>query len=117
VIHSKEFGRVKMFLTLNFYADGRPGELFVTCDQSGTTLDGAMDAWSTALSMLLQHGESLEDLAGKFAGQEWEPKGPCEGLAGQRWARSPVDLAVRWAMERVGRMEEGVKFERGKEEG
>lgn len=90
-------GRVKVFLTMNFFPDGRPGEVFVSADQSGSTLDGFGEAWGTAISMLLQHGVSLEELGRKFAFQQFEPSGRTEcreiGLA-----RSIVDYVMRWML-------------------
>jgi ribonucleoside-diphosphate reductase alpha chain len=95
VIHSAEYGRVKFFLTANRYADGRFGEVFITCDASGSTLDGFCDAWATAISMLLQHGETVESLARKFAHVEFEPKGMTESTE-VRFARSVPDYVMRW---------------------
>ena len=95
VIFSQEHGRVKFFLTVNCYPDGRVGEVFITCDASGSTLDGFCDAWSTAISMLLQHGETVEDLVRKFGFAEFEPKGrtECREIG---FARSVPDYVMRW---------------------
>jgi ribonucleoside-diphosphate reductase alpha chain len=91
----RDTGRVKFFLTMNVFPDGRPGEVFVSADQSGGTLDGFAEAWGTAISMLLQHGMSLDELERKFAFQQFEPSGRTEckeiGLA-----RSIVDYVIRW---------------------
>jgi hypothetical protein len=95
VINSAEYGRVKFFLTVNVRKDGRVGEVFVTCDASGSTLDGFCDAWSTALSMLLQHGESVEDLGRKFGGQEFEPKGWAEA-EGMHFVKSIPDYVMKF---------------------
>ena len=95
VIHSAEYGRVKLFVTVNRFPDGRMGEVFITCDASGSTLDGFCDAWSTAISMLLQHGEPIDDLVRKFGYGEFEPKGMTES-AEVRYAKSVPDYVIRW---------------------
>jgi ribonucleoside-diphosphate reductase alpha chain len=95
VIHSAEYGRVKLFVTVNRFPDGRLGEVFITADASGSTLDGFCDAWSTAISMLLQHGETIDDLERKFGYGEFEPKGMTDS-AEVRYAKSVPDYVIRW---------------------
>jgi len=93
-IHSEK-GRIKFFITVGIYDDGRPGEVFITCDESGSTLDGFADCWAVAISMLLQTGTTLAQLVEKFAYQGFEPSGltDCPEV---RHARSIVDYTVRW---------------------
>lgn len=87
-------GLRKFFLTVNFFEDGKPGEVFISFDESGSTLDGFADAWATSLSLNLQTGVSLEKLSEKFAHQQWNPAGltddPAIGVA-----KSPVDCIIR----------------------
>ena len=94
VIHSAE-GRVKFFVTVGLYDDGRPGEVFITCDESGGRLDGFSDCWAIAISMLLQTGTTLDQLAEKFAFQGFEPAGRTDCPA-VRYARSVPDYISRW---------------------
>jgi ribonucleoside-diphosphate reductase alpha chain len=94
VIHSAE-GRIKFFITVGLYADGRPGEVFITCDETGSTLDGFADCWAIAISMLLQTGTTLDQLVEKFAYQGFEPSGRTDCPEVRR-ARSVVDYTVRW---------------------
>lgn len=100
VIHA-ECGKVKFFVTVGLYADGRPGEIFLSCDESGSTLDGFADAWAMAVSLCLQAGVSLETLVDKFSFLQFEPRGmtECEAV---RSARSVVDYAVRWMASEFG---------------
>ena len=100
VIHA-ECGKVKFFVTVGLYADGRPGEIFLSCDESGSTLDGFADAWAMAVSLCLQAGVSLETLVDKFSFLQFEPRGmtECEAV---RSARSMVDYAVRWMASEFG---------------
>lgn len=95
VIHSSDHKRIKFFITVNFYPDGREGEIFVTCDASGCTFDGFSDSWSTGISMLLQHGEPTESIIRKFAYSEFEPKGMSEHRE-IKYAKSIVDYVMRW---------------------
>ncbi|MBU4212489.1 MAG: hypothetical protein L6437_15720 [Kiritimatiellae bacterium] len=94
VIHAAE-GRIKFFIVVGIYENGLPGELFITCDETGSTLDGFADSWAIAISMLLQTGTTLAQLVEKFAYQGFEPSGltDCPEV---RHARSPVDYCVRW---------------------
>lgn len=94
VIHSAE-GLVKFFIVVGLYDNGQPGEVFITCDQTGSTLDGFADSWAIAISMLLQTGAMLAQLVEKFAYQGFEPSGLTDCLD-VRHARSPVDYCVRW---------------------
>ena len=94
VIRSTE-GRIKFYITVGLYDDGKPGEVFLTCDQSGSTLDGFADCWAVAISMLLQTGTTVEQLAGKFAYQGFEPSGMTD-CPEVRHARSVVDYVIRW---------------------
>ena len=94
VIYGKD-GKVKFFFTLGFYEDGKPGELFLHMDQSGSTLDGFADAWSTAFSMCLQLGAPMKSLIKKFGHQDFEPRGMTDN-PDLRMAQSVIDYVVRW---------------------
>lgn len=94
VIHSEK-GAVKFFVTLGFFDDGQPGEVFITCDQAGCTLDGFSDCWAIAISFCLQYGVALEKLVKKFAFQEFEPKGLTDNPK-IPFAKSVPDYVVRW---------------------
>ncbi len=96
VVHA-ETGRVKFFFTVGFYADGRPGELFMHMDSPGSTLDGMADAWSTTVSLYLQNGGDLKALARKLEYHKFEPAGMTDNPE-IRNAHSVVDYVVRWMM-------------------
>jgi ribonucleoside-diphosphate reductase alpha chain len=98
VIFAQE-GRVKFFITVGLFPDGRPGEIFLTCDESGSTLDGFCDCWAIAVSMLLQVGTPVSKLVEKFAFQDFEPRGECGGMG---FAHSVVDYVVRWMEKEFG---------------
>ena len=46
----------KGFATIGEYADGRPGEIFLTVSKQGSTLSGIMDAFAKSISYGLQYG-------------------------------------------------------------
>ena len=87
--------RIKFFITVGFYPDGRIGEVFLEFDQAGSLLDGWADSWSTAVSMLLQHGETVETLVNKFGRQRFDPQGMTEN-DGMPFVSSVVDYVARW---------------------
>lgn len=93
-IHTPE-GRHKGYITVGLYDDGSVGEVFLKLDQQGSQVSGFCDAWSIAVSMLLQTGTSLETACRKFRGARFEPSGRTE-TPGIRVALSPVDYAARY---------------------
>jgi len=87
--------RVKFFFTVGIGDDGRPMELFMHMDESGSTLDGFADSFSILFSLCLQAGVPLTKLVDKLAFQDFEPKGLTDNPQ-IRIARSVVDYVVRW---------------------
>lgn len=75
VIHKAVVGGYKLYLTVGFYDDGQPCELFCRMGKTASTLSGAFDSFAIAVSMALQHGVPFDYLAGKFEGQRFEPSG------------------------------------------
>lgn len=87
-------GDVDGYVTLGFYEDGRPGELFVKMAKEGSQVSGFIDAWATAVSLLLQHHVPLEQLVTKFRGSRFPPSGYIEGTS--IYAQSPIDYICKW---------------------
>ena len=50
-------------VTVGFYPDGRPGEVFTHGVRTGSTLDGLLSDTCVVVSLLLQHGVEPTDLA------------------------------------------------------
>ena len=50
------FGGLRFSVTIGFFPDGRPGEVFASGAKSGCDLDYLLDDACVALSLLLQHG-------------------------------------------------------------
>lgn len=52
-----------MIMSVGYYPDGRPGEVFCSNNKSGTEVDALARDAAVAVSMCLQHGVELETLA------------------------------------------------------
>jgi hypothetical protein len=50
-------------MTVGFYADGRPGEIFLNADRSNSLLDVMTSDAAILASLALQHGCTLETIA------------------------------------------------------
>jgi ribonucleoside-diphosphate reductase alpha chain len=98
-IRTQDNERIKGYITVGFYEDGRIGEILVKMDQQGSKVSGFVDSWAVAVSLLLQHGVDLGDLCDKFANAQFEPSGMTENPR-IRFARSPVDYIARWLRQR-----------------
>ncbi len=85
----------KAYLIVGFYDDGAVGEIFVRMSKMGSEVSGFIDAWSIAVSMLLQTGTPLAAICAKFRGQQFEPSG-VTGDSKIPFARSPVDYISRY---------------------
>ncbi|AZZ42014.1 ribonucleoside-diphosphate reductase, adenosylcobalamin-dependent [Acidipropionibacterium jensenii] len=82
------------YLTTGAYNDGRLGEIFLKLGKQGSTLAGAMDAFSIAISIGLQYGVPLESFVQKFANMKFEPAGMTDD-SDIRIAQSIIDYIFR----------------------
>ena len=104
------------YLTVGLFADGQPGELFVTMAKEGSTIGGLMDTIGTLTSMSLQYGVPLETLLKKFAHQRFEPSGFTKN-AEIRNASSIIDYVFRWlAFQFIPGYREGINAARNQPE-
>lgn len=53
---------ITLVLSVGFYPDGRPGEVFVRGLKSGAHLDALLDDAAVLISRLLQHGDSIAEI-------------------------------------------------------
>ncbi len=83
------------YVTVGFYPDGRPGEVFITMAKEGSTIGGLMDVLGTAISMGLQYGVPLEVFVNKFAHSRFEPGGFTKN-PDIPIAKSVTDYIFRW---------------------
>lgn len=58
-----EHGGQRFEVTIGFYPDGKPGEVFTHGTKAGSTMDGLLDDACVVVSRLLQHGVAPRDLA------------------------------------------------------
>ena len=58
-----EHGGQRFTVTVGFYPDGRPGEVFTHGLRSGSTLDALLADACVVVSCLIQHGAEPRDLA------------------------------------------------------
>jgi ribonucleoside-diphosphate reductase alpha chain len=93
--HQFEVAGHKGFLTVGFYPDGQPGEIFIQMSKEGSTIGGLMDTVATLTSLSLQYGVPLEELVNKFAYQRFEPSGYTNN-PDIRTAFSITDYVFRW---------------------
>lgn len=75
VTHKFDIAGHEGYLTVGFYDDGKPGEIFVTMSKVGSTINGLVDAWASSVSLNLQYGIPVEVLFRKFRHQKFEPSG------------------------------------------
>ncbi|GIW86103.1 MAG: vitamin B12-dependent ribonucleotide reductase [Isosphaeraceae bacterium] len=83
------------YLTVGFFDDGRPGELFITMAKEGSTVGGLMDTIGTLVSMGLQYGVPLDVFVNKFAHSRFEPAGFTRN-PDIPIAKSITDYIFRW---------------------
>ena len=58
-----EHGGARFMVTIGFYPDGRPGEVFTHGARSGSQLDGLLSDACIILSSLMQHGVKPREIA------------------------------------------------------
>jgi hypothetical protein len=68
-----EHGGQRFTVTVGFYPDGRPGEVFTHGIRTGSTLDALLADACVLLSLIMQHGIDARELAssmGRLGGTE-----------------------------------------------
>ncbi len=95
VTHKFTVGGHEGYLTVGLYADGQPGEIFITMAKEGSTVSGLMDSFATAVSLALQYGVPLKVLCDKFSHTRFEPSGWTNN-PDIRYAKSMMDYIFRW---------------------
>lgn len=91
-------GDVKVYATVNTFADGSPGELFLEADRVGSTAHGALDAFALCFSIGLQHGVPASVYLGKVLGMRFGEGGYIYDPQ-RRAVGSVLDPPVRWMCE------------------
>jgi ribonucleoside-diphosphate reductase alpha chain len=95
VTHKFDIQGHEGYVTVGFFEDGRPGELFITMAKEGSTVGGLMDVVGTLVSMGLQYGVPLDVFVNKFAHSRFEPAGFTRN-PDIPIAKSITDYIFRW---------------------
>lgn len=95
ITHHFSVGGQEGYVTVGFYEDGQPGELFIKMSKEGSTVSGLMDSFATAVSLALQYGVPLRVLCDKFSHMRFEPSG-WSGNARLGYSKSIMDYLFRW---------------------
>ena len=93
--HKFEVAQHKGYITVGFYDDGRPGEVFIKISKHGSTISGLLDTIAVLTSLALQYGVPVEALAHKFQFTRFEPSGWTKNPE-LRHVHSLVDYIFRW---------------------
>lgn len=99
-------GKTKIHVTVGFYADGRPGEVFLHADKTGSLARGAFDAVAIAISIGLQHGVPLDEYVKKLVAMRFEPSG-FTGDKHYPTCTSVLDLVGRWMRDKLSSRTQG----------
>jgi ribonucleoside-diphosphate reductase alpha chain len=94
VTHHFAFGGHEGYLTVGFYPNGQPGEIFIRMAKAGSTIAGLMECFGTVVSVSLQHGVPLKVLCDKLSHTRFEPSG-WTGSAQIGYAKSIMDYLFR----------------------
>lgn len=70
-----ELHKLECYVTVGFFEDGTPGELFLTTNQMGTLERGLFRALAIMISLALQHGVPMRHVTEKLKGITFEPSG------------------------------------------
>lgn len=75
ITHKFKVGGVKGYITANSFDDGPLGEIFISIESQGSTIEGLMGILSIITSISLQHGVPLETIISKFRRTKFDPSG------------------------------------------
>jgi len=75
ITHKFVIGDLRGFMTVGFYDDGRPGEIFCWCNQASPAISGLIDTVCIATSMALRYATPVSKIIQKYKGQTYEPSG------------------------------------------
>jgi ribonucleoside-diphosphate reductase alpha chain len=100
ITHKFDIANHEGYLTIGFFEDGLPGEVFIQMAKEGSTIGGLMDTIGTLTSIALQYGVPLPTLVEKFAHQRFEPSGFTKNKRVKQ-ASSVIDYVFRWIQDYV----------------
>jgi ribonucleoside-diphosphate reductase alpha chain len=116
ITHKFSVGGHDGYLTVGMYEDGTPGEIFIVMAKAGSTLNGVMDSFATAVSLGLQHGVPLRLFVNKFSHIRFEPHGFTKN-PDIPIAKSIIDYLFRWlGIKFLGEAPASAQYETAKED-
>lgn len=92
--HKFKVGEHEGYITVGFYDDGKPGEVFLKMSKEGSTISGLLDTVSILTSLGLQYGVPLARMVDKLSYLRFEPSGFTGSDMG--YAQSVIDYIFRW---------------------
>ena len=95
VTHKFYIGETKGYINVGLFEDGTCGEVFLHIAKEGSTLAGMTNSFAILLSMALQYGIPLKEIAAKFRHHRFEP----DGLTKNKdipMASSIIDYLFAW---------------------
>jgi ribonucleoside-diphosphate reductase alpha chain len=95
ITHHFTFGGHEGYLTVGFYRNGEPDEIFIRMAKAGSTIAGLMKCFGTVVSASLQNGVPLKVLCDKLSHTRFEPSG-WTGNAEIGYAKSVMDYLFRF---------------------
>lgn len=75
ITHKMRLGKLKAYVTVCLYDDGRPGEMFIRVDKSGSLERCLCHSLALMISLALQRGVPVKEIADKLTGLHCEPRG------------------------------------------
>lgn len=95
ITHKFDVNGFEGYLTVGFYESGEIGEIFIRPQKQGTTVQGLLDGFATAISLGLQYGVPPETFVEKFMNSKFEPAGFTRNEE-IRMASSILDYMFKW---------------------
>lgn len=90
-----KIGGQTLYLRTGEYEDGTLGEIFVDLSKEGSLIRSMLNSFCIAISVALQYGASLEDLADKYINSRFEPSGIVQNHEHIKMASSIPDLIFK----------------------
>lgn len=66
-------GELDIYVTVGFYEDNTPGEVFIKIAKEGSTLAGLIDIIAVCMSLMLQYEVPWDRVSKKFRNTNFEP--------------------------------------------
>lgn len=92
-------GNFESYITINYYDNGQPGEIFITIAKQGTTIGGLCDGVAQLASLLLQVGIPWAVIKEKWVHMRFEPNDYNYSSLLDAFAHNISDMISTWGGE------------------